>query len=125
MRREEQDRLPLGQIVLEPHARTEVEMVGRLVENKQHRLDEERLRERDAHAPAARHVLGLPLHHRLREAQAEEQLSRALLEGARVHTVELVVDRLEARIVGTLLRCATCASAHDGERSGCGGCGSR
>ena len=90
----DEDRLPLGKVVLEPHARAQVEMISGLIENEQHGTHEERLRQRDAHAPAARHVLGHPVHHRLRKAQAEEQLARALLKGVRVHLVELVVDGL-------------------------------
>mmetsp|Transcript_26581 Transcript_26581/g.80347 ORF Transcript_26581/g.80347 Transcript_26581/m.80347 type:complete len:669 (+) Transcript_26581:154-2160(+) len=98
--REEQDRVPLGEVVLEPHARAQVQVVGGLVQHEHHRLDEERLRQRHPHAPPARHVLGRALHHRLREAEAEEELPRALLEGARVHPLKLVVDRLKPRVLG-------------------------
>mmetsp|Transcript_25316 Transcript_25316/g.59051 ORF Transcript_25316/g.59051 Transcript_25316/m.59051 type:complete len:382 (+) Transcript_25316:1690-2835(+) len=104
VRGEQQDGLPLGEVILQPHARAKVEVVGRLVEHEQHRLHKERLREGDAHAPAARHVLGRLVHHLLAEAEAEEQLARALLEGARVHLVELLVDRLEPRVLRPVLR---------------------
>jgi hypothetical protein len=41
------------QVFLEPIARLEIEMVGRLVEQQEIRLAEQQLRERDAHLPAA------------------------------------------------------------------------
>jgi len=44
---------PALQIRLEPQRRLEVEMVGRLVEQQQVGLGEQRRGKRDAHAPAA------------------------------------------------------------------------
>jgi hypothetical protein len=79
-------------------------VVGRLVEHEQHRAHKERLRQRHAHAPSAGHVLGGAGHHGLREAETEEQLARALLEGARVDLFELLVDHLEARVLGAHVR---------------------
>ena len=49
------------QILLEPVARFEVEVIGRLVEQQQVRLAQQQLGERDAHLPAAGERLGLPL----------------------------------------------------------------
>ena len=42
------------EVLLEPVARLEIEMVGRLVEQEQPRTAEQQLGERDAHLPAAR-----------------------------------------------------------------------
>ncbi len=44
----------LREVLLEPVARLEIEMVGRLVEQQQPRSAEQELGERDAHLPAAR-----------------------------------------------------------------------
>jgi hypothetical protein len=52
-------------------------MVGGLVQQQQRRRRKQRARERHAHAPPARHVLGGAVHHRAGEAQAVEQLSGA------------------------------------------------
>ena len=60
--RDEDDRVRIGvQVLLEPVARFEIEMVGRLVEQQQVRLAEQQLGERDAHLPAAGERLGRPL----------------------------------------------------------------
>ena len=60
--RDEDHRVRIGvQVLLEPVARFEIEMVGRLVEQQQIRLAEQQLRERDAHLPAAGKRLGRPL----------------------------------------------------------------
>ena len=60
--RDEDDRVRVGdEVLLEPVARVEIEVVGRLVEQQQVRLAEQQLRERDAHLPAAGERLGRPL----------------------------------------------------------------
>ena len=69
--------LPLLQVLVEPQHRVEVEVVRGLVQHQQRRLDEQRARDRDAHAPAARKALGgLPLH-LLVEAQPVQDRQRA------------------------------------------------
>ena len=60
--RDEDDRVRVRvQVLLEPVARFEVQMVGRLVEQQQVRLAEQQLGERDPHLPAAGERLGRPL----------------------------------------------------------------
>ncbi len=43
----------VGEIFLQPVARLEIEMVRRFVEEQQARTSEQKLRQRDAHLPAA------------------------------------------------------------------------
>ena len=77
MRDQEQRARVAAQPVLEPQHGVEVEVVRRLVEQQQVRAAHQRLREVEAHAPAAgeaRHRLRLL---RLREAEAGEQRRRA------------------------------------------------
>ena len=71
----------LAQVVLEPHAGLEVQMVGRLVEQQQRGAHEEGAGEGHAHAPPSRHVLGGAGHHGLVEAEAVEQHRGTDLEG--------------------------------------------
>ena len=60
--RDEDDGVRIGvQVLLEPVARLEIEMVGRLVEQQQVRLAEQQLGQRDPHLPAAGERLGRPL----------------------------------------------------------------
>lgn len=63
------------------------------------RLDEERPREGDAHAPTTGHVLGRLGHHRLPETETVEDGRRLGLEGRRVELFELLVLQLEADLV--------------------------
>ena len=57
--RDEDDRVRIGgEIRLEPVARLEIEMVGRLVEQQQIGLAEQELGQREPHLPAARQVIG-------------------------------------------------------------------
>ena len=57
------------QVLLEPVARLEIEMVGRLVEQQQVRLAEQQLGQREAHLPAAGERVGRPLEIRRLEAE--------------------------------------------------------
>ena len=60
--RDEDHRVRIGvEVLLEPVARFEIEVVGRLVEQQQVRLAEQQLGQRDAHLPAAGERLGRPL----------------------------------------------------------------
>jgi len=52
VRDQQEDARELGERVLQPHARLQVQVVGRLVQDKQARVHEQRAREGDAHAPA-------------------------------------------------------------------------
>ena len=62
----------VGEILLEPVAGLEIEVVRRLVEQQQTGPAEQELGERDAHLPAARERLGRLLHVLLREAEAAQ-----------------------------------------------------
>mmetsp|Transcript_46618 Transcript_46618/g.110866 ORF Transcript_46618/g.110866 Transcript_46618/m.110866 type:complete len:264 (-) Transcript_46618:588-1379(-) len=80
--RGEQQRVGVaGQILLQPHAGPKVQVIRGLVQEQQHGLYKERLRQRHAHPPAAGHVLRRLLHHGLGEAQAVQQLAGPRLEG--------------------------------------------
>ena len=59
--RDEDDRVRIGgEIGLEPVARIEIEMVGRLVEEQQIGLPEQQLGEREPHLPAPGEMVGRP-----------------------------------------------------------------
>ena len=68
------------EVVFEPVARVEIEMVRRLVEQQQRRPAEQQLGERDAHLPAAGERLGRLVEVGLREAQAFEHLRHAQVD---------------------------------------------
>jgi len=80
-------------------------VVRRLVEQQQRGRGEERLGQRDAHAPAARHVLGLAVHwdEVVGKAEAEEDLAGAGLRPDRVKLAEALVDGVEPLVIGPLL----------------------
>ena len=80
------------QIVLEPVARFEVEVVGGLVEQQQAGLLQQQFGQRDAHLPAAGELLGLALPVFLGEAEAAEDRADLRVEGVDVVDVELVGD---------------------------------
>ena len=91
--RDEHERaLVVLQLLLEPHGRLEVQVVGRLVEQQQRRTEIEGARERDAHAPAAAEVAALLLLHLAGEAEAEQDARRLDLAQVRVELVEALVD---------------------------------
>mmetsp|Transcript_5424 Transcript_5424/g.10351 ORF Transcript_5424/g.10351 Transcript_5424/m.10351 type:complete len:318 (-) Transcript_5424:233-1186(-) len=83
--------LPALQVLLQPEHGAQVEMVGGLVQQQQRGLDEERARERDAHAPAAGEGLGRPCLHRGGEAQAMQDLGRARIRSVCVFSVQQLV----------------------------------
>ncbi len=92
---DEDDRVRIvGEILLEPVARLEVEMVRRLVEQQETGPAEQELGERDAHLPAARECLGRFLHVVSREPEAAQ------------HRVNLQVDAEALEPAETLLEFA-------------------
>mmetsp|Transcript_38342 Transcript_38342/g.90937 ORF Transcript_38342/g.90937 Transcript_38342/m.90937 type:complete len:555 (-) Transcript_38342:297-1961(-) len=91
------------QVLLEPHARLEVEVVGRLVEQQQRRPHKKRPREGHAHAPSPRHVLRGAGHHLLAEPEPVQELRRADLKGRRVKLLKALVDGLQPFILGAAL----------------------
>ena len=88
---DEHGALPRRQEELEPRECVHVEVVGGLVEEEQVGLGEERERERDSHAPTARHLARRLLLHRHVEAQPDEQLRRARLRVVRLELFEPLV----------------------------------
>ena len=66
---EDENVVVLGQIGFQPAHGLEIQVIGRLVEDEEMRLDEESTGEGDTHAPSTGHVLGRLLHHLLREAE--------------------------------------------------------
>ena len=86
--RDDDDRSRIAQQpALEPQDRVEVEMVGRLVEQQQLARREQRARQVQPHAPAARQRVDRRRRLRRVEAQAGQQRARARL-GARASRVE-------------------------------------
>ena len=80
------------QVLLEPVARLEVEVVGRLVEEQQVRLPEQQLRERDSHLPAAGEGFGRPLEVAGLEAQTLQDGRGFQLDAVPVVDAEAVLQ---------------------------------
>ena len=80
------------EVVFEPVAGFEVEVVGGLVEQQKRRFLEEEFRERDAHLPAAGELFGFALPVFLGEAEAAEDGADLRVEVVDVVVVELVGD---------------------------------
>ena len=55
---DEEGLFPVLQVVVEPDDGVQVEVVGRLVQHQQRRLDEERARQRHPHPPTAGELVG-------------------------------------------------------------------
>jgi hypothetical protein len=92
------------EVLLEPHAGLEVEMVGGLVEEKHGGLDEEGLGQGDTHAPTTAELARLlPLHLR-REAETEEQLAGLHRRNVQVESLEAFVDLGERVALGAVIR---------------------
>mmetsp|Transcript_29629 Transcript_29629/g.85929 ORF Transcript_29629/g.85929 Transcript_29629/m.85929 type:complete len:289 (+) Transcript_29629:1731-2597(+) len=89
----------IGQVLLEPDAGAEVQVVCGFVEYEQRGFLKQGLGERDTHAPTAGHVLRGFRHHRLGEAQAVQERARLGLEGLRGHLVQLVAENFEDVLV--------------------------
>ena len=80
------------EVVFEPVAGLEVEVVGGLVEEEERRFLEEEFRQRDAHLPAAGELFGLALPVFFGKAEAAEDGADLCVEGVDVVNVELVGD---------------------------------
>ncbi len=94
--RDEHEGVGVGaEIVLEPVARFEIEMVGGLVEQQEVGLLEQELRQCDAHLPAAGEVLGAARPVFLRKTEAGEDHADPGLERVAVHVAEV---RFEPRV---------------------------
>ena len=90
------------QVGLQPRGRLEIEVVGRLVQQQQVGLDEERGSERDPHAPAAGEVGERHLLHRLVDAEAGEQARSPRRCRVRADLREPGLDLGAARALGVL-----------------------
>ena len=74
----------VAEILFQPVARFEIEMVGRLVEQQQVRLLQQQLGQRDAHLPAAGKFFGLPRPVFLAETQPCKHRADLGLDGVAV-----------------------------------------
>ena len=92
------------EVVLEPVARLEIEMVGRLVEQQQVGLGEQQLGERDAHLPAAAELVGQARPVLFAEAEAGEHGAHLGVECVAVEGVEALLQQGEALGGGFVLR---------------------
>lgn len=99
MRGDDEDVVVGGEVRLEPDDGAEIEMVRRLVEQEQMRLDEQCARKRDTHTPSSRHVLCRLLHHGRIESETVQDAARLRLEGAGVHLLQLFISGIERKIV--------------------------
>ena len=81
------------QIVLEPVARFEIEVVGRLVEQQQVGLGQQQLGQRDAHLPAAAELIGLPRPILFAEAEAGEHAAHLRVERVAVERVKAILQQ--------------------------------
>ena len=107
MRYHHQAARELGQVVLEPFHRGQVEMIGGLVEQQHGGIGEQQRRQRCAHAPATRELGQRPVLIRGRKAEASQHAARLGFEHVLVVQLEMVLEiagtlenALEARIVG-------------------------
>ena len=110
VRDEDEDLLVVFQLLLEPDAGLQVQVVGGLVEQQQVRLDEQRPEkdqicfkclndkclifspgERHPHPPPAGELLALLVHHGLREAEAPQQAGGLHLGAVRPQLVQPLV----------------------------------
>ncbi len=92
VRDEDEGVLVGGEVLFEPVAGFEVEVVGRLVEQKERGLLQKELGERDAHLPAAGELFRAALPVFLREAEAGEHGADLRVERVDVMRVEEVGD---------------------------------
>mmetsp|Transcript_51583 Transcript_51583/g.121021 ORF Transcript_51583/g.121021 Transcript_51583/m.121021 type:complete len:374 (+) Transcript_51583:1264-2385(+) len=92
MRHEHHDRRVLGQVLLQPHTRLHVQMVGRLVEQQQCRLHQQRPPKSHTHPPSSGQIARFLREERTAESQTHEDLGRAHLESRGVKSVDSVVD---------------------------------
>ena len=92
VRDEDEGVLVVGQVLLEPVARFEVEVVRGLVEEQQRGLLQKEFGERDAHLPAAGELFGAALPVFLGEAEAAEDCTDLGVECVDVVRVEEIGD---------------------------------
>ena len=86
----------IGQILLQPVAGFQIQVIGGLVEQQQVGLLEQQLGERDAHLPAAGKFLGAAVPIGMREAEAGENGADLRLDGVAVAVAKIGVQVVEA-----------------------------
>ena len=91
------------QVVLQPHARAQIQVVRGLVQQQKRGRGEERARQRHAHAPPAGHVLGRARHHRAVKTEPVQKLGGAALERRWIQRLQLFVHRLEPLVADAAL----------------------
>ena len=94
----------VGEIVLEPVARFQIEMICGLVQQQKIRLGEQQLGQRNAHLPAARELIGLPRPILLAEAQSGQHAAHLRVERVTVERVKAVLQQRVALGGGVVLR---------------------
>mmetsp|Transcript_2580 Transcript_2580/g.4312 ORF Transcript_2580/g.4312 Transcript_2580/m.4312 type:complete len:464 (+) Transcript_2580:1224-2615(+) len=103
VRDEDEAAVVVAQVLLQPHARLQVEMVGGLIEQQERGPHEQCAREGDAHAPPTGHVLCALRHHLAGETQPVQELCGTALECVGVDFLQAGVDGLEALVFGAEL----------------------
>ena len=84
------------EVILQPVARFQIEVVGGLVQQQQVGLFEQQFGQRDAHLPAARELFRAPFPIALREAEAGEHCAHLRFHRVAVARVKLALGRVEA-----------------------------
>ena len=74
----------LSQVVFEPHARFEIQVIRWLVQQQKSGLGKQRLGKRDTHPPAARHVRRWAMNHGLGETERVQKLRCTRFERSRI-----------------------------------------
>ena len=86
----------IRQVLLQPVAGFQIEVIGRFVEQQQVGLFEQQLGQRDAHLPAAGEFLGAALPIALAEAEAAEDGTHLGFDGVAVARAELAFRAMKA-----------------------------
>ena len=92
------------EIVFEPVAGLQIQVVGRLVQQQQIRLGQQQLGQRDAHLPAAAELIGLPRPVFLAEAQAGQHAAHLRVQRVAVQRVKALLQHGVALRRGLVLR---------------------
>ena len=92
MRHEDDGGRVVGEVLLEPVARFEVEVVGGLVEQQQAGAPQQQLGERDAHLPAAGERLGRAVEVVVDEAEPAQHGGHAQIDGVAVRAPERLLE---------------------------------
>ena len=86
----------VGQVLLQPVARFQIQVIGGLVQQQQVRLFEQQLGQRDAHLPAARKFLGALVPLLVRKPEAGQHRPHLRFDGVAVAGAELAIELMEA-----------------------------